>query len=605
LGILNARQHLINQRRDEGTWLGQRRGNASLPSQLILLLSFRGKAQTRLARQAAEAILWQQLPTGGWSAFPGGPVDVSVSVQAYFALKLTGHVAADERLSLARRRIRELGGADAADATTRTFLALLGQVDYDHCAIDDETLTACRRQLLVPLTIVSSRRPVRDVGLERGVRELFVKKPCDWPRHGACTPDAAQCEAFRIEQLRGTPINTLEFGEFVWHAVALESIGMDCDGAECLASDARLREFVVIDEHEDQAQPVPRIAPMIDTAMAIRALGESGLGPDSQVLCESVELLCNTGWLDEARPAELAWLSEALAAVEPTFSQPGNALPPPIQMAVSCPHGSVDSRCRFGAPGSDRRTIAHRLVERLLETQHADGGWGSEEIAECGLQNAEWGKFNGRPHPSAPEATGAVLEALAGHNMRVGHRAVDRAVEWLRDVQQADGSWDSTTGVRWIHGTSQAVRGMLAVGVPSDDPDVAAGVNWLLAYQQPSGGWGESISAEPSEPLYCPSPATATQTAWALLALLAAGRVKHEAVRRGIQFLLDTQQDDGPWDERQFTLRHTATGAWHRSKLHAVVWPLMALSQWAVAAANTQRDEPDSICLRLVDDASR
>jgi len=230
--------------------------------------------------------------------------------------------------------------------------------------------------------------------------------------------------------------------------------------------------------------------------------------------------------------------------------------------------------------------MAHRLVERLLKSQQADGGWGVS------------GKSG------TPDVTGSVLEALARQNMRIGHGAIDRAVEWLRESQQADGSWDSTTGVRWIHGTSQALRGMLAVGVPADDPAVAAGVNWLLAHQQPSGGWGEAITAEPNEPLFCPGPATATQTAWALLALSAAGRVKDRAVGRGIQFLLDTQQDDGRWNEWQFTVRRSATGAWHRSELDAVVWPLMALSSCAVAADATQRDEPERPCLRLVGDRS-
>jgi squalene-hopene/tetraprenyl-beta-curcumene cyclase len=633
LGILRARQHLLNQQRDDGTWVGRRLGNASLPSQLVLLLAFRGEEQTPLARQAAEAILWQQLQTGGWAAFPGGPADLSVSVQAYFALKLTGHAASDERLSLARTRIRQLGGADAADATTRLFLALLGQVEYDYCIPWCEPASASQR-------IVLSHRPVRELGLERGVRELFVKKPCEWPWEGDPASGDSRLENERqgrlpetvsippeekgtvpfflatsassvepdSEKLGQSPavlsssLEALEFAELVWQAIALDAIDLESGDVVSQVCEARLRELIVVDPHDDLAQPQPGITPIVDTAMAIRALRDSGLEPDSPVLCEAVELLCSEGWIDAACPAELAWCSEALAAVEPALRRPGDALPPRIQMAASCPHGAGNLPCRFGSPGGNRQANAHRSVERLVELQQSDGGWGMDRRGNYGppIPSAL------RTPPSAlactPEVTGAVLEALARHNMRVGNQAVDRAVAWLRDMQQADGSWDSATGVRWIHGTSQVVRGLLAAGVAADDPAVAAGVNWLLAYQQPSGGWGEAIPAEPHEPLYYPGPATATQTGWALLALLSAGRVKHEAVGRGIQFLLDTQHDDGRWEARQFTVRLAVRGAWHRNELGAVVWPLMALSRWAVAAAAAQRNEPDPVCLRLVGD---
>lgn len=592
--ILRARQHLLNQRHRDGMWRGVRLGNASLPGQLVFLLASRGEERSPLARQAAEAILWQQLLAGGWSAYPGGPVDLSVSVQAYFALKLTGHAAADERLSLARQRIRELGGAGATDATTRLFLALLGQVDYDFCPIDSESL--------VPMAIVAARRPVRDVGLERGVRELYVNKPGDGPRNSERPRDTAGSESGWVERLLSTPVDALEFDDLVWYAVALDTIGIDSHDPSFRACEARLRKLIVVDEQEDIAQPQPGTAPTTDTAMVVHALGDSGLEPDSLVLREAVGLLRAGGWSDGARPAELAWCSQALAA-GPAPQQPGDALPPRIQMAVSCLQSVNDSPCRSGTLENSRQTIAHRLVKQLLEAQRADGGWGAEGIAECGVRSAE-GKTALRVSmdTSLPEVTGAVLEALAWHSLRVGHAAIDRAVDWLRGMQQADGSWDSTTGVRWIHGTSQAVRGMLAVGVPAHDPAVAAGVNWLLAYQQPSGGWGELMPAESGEPLYRPGPATATHTAWALLALVAAGEVKHEAVGHGIQFLLETQRDDGQWEERQFTARQATTGTWYRCELHAAVWPLMALSRWAVAAAAAQRDEPDQVCLRLFDD---
>jgi squalene-hopene/tetraprenyl-beta-curcumene cyclase len=590
-GILRARQYLANQQRNDGTWLGRRVGNASLPSQLIFLLAFRDRHETELARQAAESILWQQLPAGGWSAAPGGAVDVNVSVQAYFALKLVGYAASDERLSSARQRIREQGGVDAADNRTRLFLALLGQVDYAHCRCADERAIAGGRPVPAWWAVVTSRRPVRDVGLERGVRELLINKPCDWPTSTRLARSRRQNDGREIpagrgadaeQQLRGTPIDTLEFDELVWHAIALETIGTAASDPVRGACEARLRELVVVDRHEGIAEPQPVAAPTVDTAMTIRALRDSGLELDGPLLSVSIEALRNGDWISRARPGELVWCAEALRVPEPTLHLTGDALPPQILMAgdwLADPHRSS---CQLVGSQNTYGSVLRRIVERLWAWQQPDGGWASAGTS------------------SAPEMTGAALEALAQHAGRLEGRAVDRGVAWLREAQQADGSWDSTTGVRWIHGTSQAVRGLLAAGVPADDAAMAAGVNWLLAHQQPSGGWGEGLGTAPHEMLYVSNPATATQTAWALLALLAAGQVKHDAVGRGIQFLLDTQQDDGRWDEPQWTLRHTAAGGWHRSELHAVVWPLMAMSRWAVAAAAAQACEPDRIRLRCV-----
>lgn len=617
-GILRGRQWLLDQQHHDGSWLGRRHGGALEPSQLILLLAYRGREPVwceGLAHQAAEAILQQQRPSGGWSVVPEGPADVSVSVQAYFALKLAGHAASDESLSLARRRIRELGGADAADATTRCFLALFGQVDYDLCPPP--------QSMPSPLGIVLRCRPVRDVGLARGVRELFVEKPCHWPVPSATMPAASNVPrrirwprwaaavrgrfpgkrgaARQLEWLRRTPVANLGFEELVWHTIALEAAGLGPESREWATCEARLRELVVVDD-EESVGPQPATSRIVDTAMTASALVDSGLDPGDAVLREAVAAL---GWEESIKhgdPCELAWLLSMLAAAEPTLARRDGPLPPRIQMASNGSVGASDLPGRHTASPGDAAAaiaVARRIVERLCDLQDQDGSWGG----------------------NAPDVTGAVLAALSRHNLRLGHAAVDRAMAWLRDAQQADGGWDSATGVRFVHGTSQAIRGLVAAGVPQDDPDVAAGVNWLLVHQQPSGGWGESVPAGPPDTsanpairhpdgpeltthprqLYESHPPTATQTAWALLALLVAVQAKHEATRRGVQFLLDTQEEDGSWDEPHFTLRHQTDGPWQRSELHSVVWPVMALSRWAVDAAEAERDQPETVCLRLVD----
>jgi squalene-hopene/tetraprenyl-beta-curcumene cyclase len=158
-----------------------------------------------------------------------------------------------------------------------------------------------------------------------------------------------------------------------------------------------------------------------------------------------------------------------------------------------------------------------------------------------------------------------------------------------------------------IHGTAFAVRGLLAAGLAPDDDWVAAGLNWLALHQQPSGGWGElavTARADAKTDNYLSGGATASQTAWALLALVAAGRANDVAARRGVEFLLETQEDDGRWREPHFVLRDARSKRWLRNELHIVAWPLSALSRWAVSAAAIQADGTDSIELRIVGSAA-
>jgi squalene-hopene/tetraprenyl-beta-curcumene cyclase len=220
------------------------------------------------------------------------------------------------------------------------------------------------------------------------------------------------------------------------------------------------------------------------------------------------------------------------------------------------------------------------------------------------MQNADGGWSIVSGDPSAPDATGAVLDAFARSNFEtllpLCHR--DRARDFLRRAQRADGSWDSATGVRFIHGTSSAVRGLLAVGVATDDDAVVAGVNWLVAHQHPTGGWGEAAlsTANGHHDEFAAGPASASQTAWALLALVAAGQSSTGAVRRGVHFLLEAQGEDGSWCEKTFAHHDATSNCWFRSDLRSAADPLLALSRWCVAAAANLAGATERVPLRLV-----
>jgi squalene-hopene/tetraprenyl-beta-curcumene cyclase len=177
-----------------------------------------------------------------------------------------------------------------------------------------------------------------------------------------------------------------------------------------------------------------------------------------------------------------------------------------------------------------------------------------------------------------------VLEALGRLGRRIGDPAVDRAVAYMRRSQQADGSWFGRWGVNYIYGTWQAIVGLTAVGLAPHDPSIARGANWLLAHQQPSGGWGESPDSYAQPHLRGHGPTTASQTAWAVMGLTAAGHSQSAAVTRGIAYLLARQQDDGAWHETEFTGTGFPQVFYLRYHYYPIYFPLLALAQWLEAA---------------------
>ncbi len=230
-----------------------------------------------------------------------------------------------------------------------------------------------------------------------------------------------------------------------------------------------------------------------------------------------------------------------------------------------------------------------RGLRWLLAMQNRDGGWGAFDRNNHRdfLCHVPFADHNAMIDPSTPDLAGRVLEALGQLGRRLGDPAVDRAVAYVRRAQNPDGSWFGRWGVNYLYGTWQAITGLVAVGVPTDDPAVQAGANWLLVHQQQSGGWGESPESYESPQLRGQGPATASQTSWALLGLLAAGMAGHAAVARGVRYLIAVQNHDGAWDEPEFTGTGFPRVFYLRYHYYPIYFPLMALSQWAVKVGST------------------
>jgi squalene-hopene/tetraprenyl-beta-curcumene cyclase len=651
---------LLDRQAADGHWVGELEGDTILESEFLLLLAFLGREQSPLARRCAQYLIDRQLEGGGWAMYPGGRVDISGSVKAYFALKLVGHSPHEEPMDRARRAILDHGGADQVNSFTRYYLALLGQIPYSLCpAVPPEfvllpawspvniyRISAWSRTIFVPLSIVWANKPARAIDPERGIRELFLRMPRDWPelscpgrmesRGGwswertfrAIDRWIKRCENWRLTPLRKTAVETAKqwmldrfedsdglgaiFPPIIWSAIALKSLGYDDDSPEVQYNLKQLDDLVLGDATSARLQPCK--SPVWDTAITIRALSASGIGAAKEPVRRGLSWLLDreirtSGDWTKTTPAQSGgWCFEyanrfypdvddtamvLLALREPFADIPGKN----GQLLDAGAAADMHSAKQRAALVDRVAAATQRAVEWLAAMQNRDGGWGAfdrDNDAEF-LCRVPFADHNAMIDPSTPDLTARVLEALGLLGRRISHRAVDRAVEYLRRTQQPDGSWYGRWGVNYIYGTWQVLVGLTAVGVPADDATVLSGAAWLLAHQQPSGGWGESPDSYAEPRLRGQGPTTASQTAWAVLGLIAAGKARHPATLRGVRYLISTQRDDGAWDEEQVTGTGFPLVFYLRYHYYPIYFPLLALA--ACQKTINQRSKPSDQCL--------
>ena len=661
--IGRTRQWLLGRQHAEGYWVAELEGDTILESETILLLAFLNREDSPLARRAARYLVEKQLPEGGWSMYPGGRVEISGSVKAYFALKLTGHDPSAEYMQRARQAILAHGGADAVNSFTRFYLALLGQIPYGQCpAVPPEivlmpkwfpanlyALSAWSRTIIVPLSIISAMRPVRSIDPRRSIRELFLKSPEDWPPlrcpglPGGTGPLSWDrffrtvdgllkwCQASGFLPLRRRALKAAEkwildrfegsdglgaiYPPIVWSLVALRCLGYDDDSPEVTACRKQLDELVIRNKAAGTARVQPCKSPVWDTAITVRALTAGGLRRDNPAILRAVDWLLRKqvtrkgDWAETVGVEPGGWCFEhrndfypdaddtamVLMALEEQFTHPADAchaLPPELQLVTEPASGPSNGDLPQVASTDRIARAIDRGMRWLVAMQNDDGGWGAFDRNNnrqflCYVPFAD---HNAMIDPSSPDLTGRVLESLGKLGCRMGEPAVDRAVDYLRRTQQPDGSWFGRWGVNYVYGTWEVLCGLVEVGVPTHDPAVVAGANWLLAHQQPCGGWGESPDTYTDPTLRGQGTPTASQTAWAVMGLLAAGLDDHPAVARGIRFLLDRQLPDGTWDEPEFTGTGFPQVFYLRYHYYPIYFPLLALSAWAVAASGSSAE---------------
>jgi len=626
----------------DGHWRGPLEGDSILESEYLLILAWAGRLDGATVAGCVRRLLASQLPDGGWAIHPGGPVDISASVKAYFALKLTGHDPTSAALVKARRAIAAAGGPWRVNSFTRFYLALLGQMPFSACpAVPPEMVllpdwfpvnlhrvSAWSRTMIVPLSLMWAFKPARPAPHAQGISELFADARQTTPPSVGTGAWAAffrgvdrmlkATEALGLTPLRSRAVQACRrwmldrfadsdglgaiFPPIVWSIVALEALGAEPDAPEVQECWRQL-ERLVEPGPGDTVRLEPCRSPVWDTALSLIALAEvkavAGTAGRAESATRAVDwLLANEirtpgDWVRRANPEFCSiepsgWCFEYANRFYPDIDDTAMVL---IALAtwrrLAAAPATVTERERL-----DRVAAAIGRGRRWIEAmQNSDGGWGAfdrDNNSEF-LCKVPFADHNAMIDPSSPDLAGRVLEAFGKTGLRVGHPAVNLACGYLRRTQEADGCWYGRWGVNYIYGTWQALQGLRAVGVPADDPVIERAALWLESCQQADGGWGETPESYADRGLAGTGPVTPSQTAWAVCGLVSAGRKDSQAVRRGVAWLVDRQEADGSWEEREFTGTGFPQVFYLKYHHYPITFPLLALVRAGAVSPGERR----------------
>jgi squalene-hopene/tetraprenyl-beta-curcumene cyclase len=619
-GLASASRCLLARQQRDGHWVGELQGDTILESEYILLMAFLGREQEARVLKTAEYLLDKQLPEGGWNNYPEGPVEVSVSVKAYFALKLTGHNTDAPHMRQAQAAIRRLGGAAQCNSFTKFYLALLGQFPYANCpAVPPEMMLLPRwayiniyamsswtRTIVVPLSIFYAHKPVRHLPPERGIAELFLapantpmwphppdKRWLTWTNFFLAVDQGIKwLERWGPRLVRRAGVRLAArwlldhcadsdgvgaiFPPIVYTIVSLRCLGYSDDSPEMVWALKQLDDLVL--EEENSARVQPCFSPVWDTALSLNALAMTGVQTHHKAIVRGARWLLDR---EVRRPGDWSIANPGLEPAGWFFEYRNGFYPDTDDTAMV-----LMALARTGHAGTPQgHPAAERGLRWLLAMQNKDGGWAAfdRDINRDILTKVPFADHNAMLDPSCPDITARVLEALGQFGYRVGHPQVDGAVAFIAKTQDRRGCWLGRWGVNYIYGTWQVLLGLQAVDCDMSQPLVRRAVLWLKNVQQPGGGWGETCRSYDDPQLAGQGTPTASQTAWALLALIASGEAHSDEVRAGIDYLLATQQSDGNWFEESFTGTGFPKVFYLKYHMYSLYFPLMALARYASA----------------------
>ena len=569
---------LLELQRPDGIWVGELESNVTMTAQHLFWNHFLGLRTAELDRRIANELMARMRVDGTWSIWFEGPPDLSTSIEAYVACRMTGVDPGPRALAYIRRE----GGIPRSRIFTKCFLALLGQWPWQRMVpIPPELVLlppsapfsiydfACwARQTFVALAVVQSLRPVRQADVDlRAIGAVPGRtRPARRPNRLRRRAQAIGERWIRERQEADGSWGGIQ-PPWVWGIVALAALGHGWEDATFRRAVEGWQGFMV--EEGERLRPEACQSPVWDTGLAVLALRACGLPSHQPQLVRAGEYLLS----QEVRlRGDWAVRRPDLAPGGWAFEFENDLYPDTDDAAV------ISFALRSLDMGED---AVRRGLDWLVGMQSSGGGWGAFDVDNTAtwlyrIPFCDFGRVTDDP---SADVTAHALETLAREDGRYAD-AVGRGLRWLLAEQEDDGSWFGRWGVNHLYGTGAALPALEACGLPSDHPAMRRAVGWLDSVQRADGGFGEDIRSYADRTWRGRADfATASQTAWALLGYVAAGNAEDSAARRAADYLCSVQRADGDWEEEHFTGTGFPLEFMIRYHLYRITFPLLALGR--------------------------
>ena len=628
---------LLGAQHPDGYWCGELEADSMLESDYIFMHTLLGTGDRGKMERAVNEILRHQNADGGWGIYPGGPSNISLSVKGYFALKLMGWSPDHPVLEKARQWILANGGVTSCNTFTKIYLCFLGQYEYDAVpAVPPELITfpkwfyfniyeisAWSRAILVPLSIAYAKKPFKKIPAEQGIDELFVGGRANadlhlkwdkehwisWRNFFLFTDRMVHWfERIHIRPLRNVALKMAEkwllerfemsdglgaiYPAMMNAIIALACLGYTQDDPQFIRAMDEFEKLGIDNPQGEPGYPTPTfrmqpcMSPVWDTAQAVFALGEAGVPNTDPRLLKAVDWMLSKevrhkgDWAVKVKDVEPGgWYFEFNNEFYPDVDDSGQVLLALNQVR--------NPRERY------QHDVAQRAIKWIFAMQCRNGGWGSfdRDNTKMIFQYIPFADHNAMLDPPTVDITGRILEMLAAYGYTRRDKRVEKAVQFVLREQESDGSWFGRWGVNYLYGTFLVLRGLEAIGVENNEPAIQQAAEWIRMVQNADGGWGESCGSYDDPMQRGIGPSTPSQTAWAVLGLLAAGDTRSDSVAKGVRWMVDKQAENGAWEElaggRNNESVYTGTGfprvfylAYH---LYRQYFPLLALTTYKKA----------------------
>jgi len=618
--IRRARENLFRLRQPGGYWIGELMVDATLVADTLGYYHWKGEVDPVWQRKAVNHLFSKQLPEGGWNLYHGGPAEVNATIKAYMALKLAGVPVTDPRMLRAREVAKNLGGVPRMNTFSKLYLAIFGLYPWQYVPtipceviligkwfhVNFWEMSNWSRVMLVPLAIINHFKPThrlpgftlselypdgfheRDLALSRDPQlftwrnfflsldklhkfaELFARLGVHPFRKNALKKAAS----WMLERFEDSDGLGAIFPGMLYSLIALRCLGYPEDHPQMEYIRGCLRKHQ--HETEDEIRFEPCLSPVWDTAIVSIALRESGLPSDHPIMRETADWLMDReirfrGDWKHKNPADVepsGWVFEFENKWNPDVDDTAMVLLALRQMAATSE--------------TDRQACFDRGLKWMLTFQCRDGGWAAfdKDCTKSVLEKVPFADHNAMLDPECPDITARILELLGHEGYALDHPQVEKAMQYLRNTQEEDGTWYGRWGVNYIYGTWQVLRGLAALEVNMNQPWILRARDWLESVQHEDGGWGERANTY-DDPVYKgQGPSTASQTAWAIMGLCAFGDPSRPSIQRGIEHLVRTQNKDGSWSEDETTGTGFPKVYYLKYDIYRNAWPLVAMGTY-------------------------